>query len=61
MKRTALMRHIEAHGAIYVREGGEHTVYKNPQTNRSTSIPRHTEINAITAERICKALNVPKP
>lgn len=61
MKRTALIRHIEAHGAVFVREGGEHTVYKNPKTNRSTTIPRHNEINDITAERICKVLGAPKP
>jgi mRNA interferase HicA len=61
MKRVALIRHIEAHGAIFVREGGEHTVYRNPQTNRSATIPRHNEINDFTAAGICKALSVPKP
>jgi mRNA interferase HicA len=61
MKRTALIRHIEAHGAVYVREGGEHTIYRNPRTNRSSSIPRHNEINDITAANICKQLSVPKP
>jgi LAO/AO transport system kinase len=37
MKRTDLIRHIEAHGCVFVREGGKHTIYKNP---RMAHLPR---------------------
>jgi mRNA interferase HicA len=61
MKRTALIRHLHAHGCTFVREGGSHTVYRNPATKQQTTIPRHSEVNDITAERICRALGIPKP
>jgi mRNA interferase HicA len=56
MKRIALIRHIEAHGAVFVREGGGHTVYRNPQTNRSSTIPRHNEINDICCRKYLQAV-----
>lgn len=61
MKRTALIRHLQAHGCEFVREGAGHTIYHNPATKKKTTIPRHTEVNDITVERICKQLNIPKP
>jgi len=30
MKRADLIRHIESHGCVFVREGAKHTVYRNP-------------------------------
>ena len=29
MKRKDLIRHLEAHGCEFLREGGNHTVYVN--------------------------------
>ena len=34
MKRTDLIRHLEAHGCELLREGGSHTIYINPQNGR---------------------------
>jgi mRNA interferase HicA len=61
MKRTDLIKHLHEYGCEFVREGGSHTIYRNPANGKRTTIPRHNEINDITAERICKALEVPKP
>jgi predicted RNA binding protein YcfA (HicA-like mRNA interferase family) len=61
MKRTDLIKHLHEHGCEFVREGGSHTIYRNPANGKRTTIPRHNEINDITAERICKTLEVPKP
>ena len=61
MKRLDLLRHLEAHGCRFLREGGSHTVYINPATRKATTIPRHREVNEILARKICKDLDVPQP
>jgi predicted RNA binding protein YcfA (HicA-like mRNA interferase family) len=44
MKRADLIRHIEFHGCVFVREGGRHTVYRNPANGLASTIPRHREV-----------------
>ena len=61
MKRLDLIRHLEAHGCQFLREGGNHTVYVNRSTRKSATIPRHREINELLARKICKDLGVPAP
>ena len=34
MKRTALLHHLQAHGCVALREGGNHSIWTNPQTRR---------------------------
>ena len=36
-------------------------VVGNPTKNRRSSVPRHTEVNGILAQKICKDLEIPKP
>jgi mRNA interferase HicA len=61
MKRVDLVRHLETHGCEFLREGGRHTIYVNRAAQRSTSIPRHREINDLLARKICRDLQVPEP
>jgi len=61
MKRAELLRHLERNGCALLREGAKHTVYHNPKVQRTATVPRHKEIKAPTAERICKDLGVPGP
>ena len=61
MKRRDLLRHLSQHGRRFVREGGEHSIWEDPATNRRTSVPRHREIPEFTAARICKQLGIPVP
>lgn len=61
MKRQDLIRHIEAHGCEFLREGGNHTIYVNRLAQRVSSIPRHREINDFLARKICRDLQVPDP
>jgi predicted RNA binding protein YcfA (HicA-like mRNA interferase family) len=61
MKLRDLLRHLERHGAEFLREGGSHTVYVNRIAGKSSSIPRHREINDFTARKICKDLEIPPP
>jgi mRNA interferase HicA len=61
MKRADLIRHLKAQGCVLVREGAKHTVYKNPTTGASTTIPRHRMIKKYLAQKICDDLGVKRP
>jgi mRNA interferase HicA len=61
MKRIDLIRYLEQHGCEFFREGGNHTVYVNRAAQRSSSIPRHREINDFLARKICRDLQIPEP
>ena len=61
MKRRDLLRHLARHGCALLREGRSHTVYVNRAARKSTTIPRHNEINQDLARKICKDLQVPRP
>ena len=59
MKRLDLIRHLELHGCALLREGGRHSVYVNRATRKSSTVPRHREINDYLARKICKDLEIP--
>lgn len=61
MKRIDLVRHLEAHGCVLLREGGSHSVYVNRAAKKSSSLPRHREINEFLARKICRDLEIPQP
>ncbi len=61
MKRVDLMRHLERHGCEFLREGGNHSVYVNRAAQKSSSVPRHREINEFLARKICRDLQIPEP
>jgi predicted RNA binding protein YcfA (HicA-like mRNA interferase family) len=60
MKRADLIRHLQAHGCILHRQGGNHAVYINPKARRSSAVPRHREINDFLARKICDDLQIPR-
>jgi hypothetical protein len=61
MKRVDLIRHLERCGCELLREGERHTVYVNRPARKSSSIPRHREVNDFLARKICDDLHVPRP
>jgi len=61
MKRVDLIRHIEAWGCLLHREGGSHTIYKNAAKKKTSTVPRHREIDEDLVKKICKDLDIPKP
>ena len=61
MKRRALLRHLRQNGCQVVGEGRKHTHVRNLANGRRSVVPRHTEINSLTAEEICQQLGVPPP
>ncbi|OQX80167.1 MAG: addiction module toxin, HicA family [Bacteroidetes bacterium 4484_249] len=58
MKRNKLLKHLRNQGCTLLREGGNHSWWINPAQNKRSSIPRHSEIKNILANKICKDLGV---
>lgn len=61
MKQRQLLNHLKKHGCRLYREGAKHPVYENPATGKRTTVPRHREIDNVTARAICKQLGIPPP
>ncbi len=61
MKRIDLIRHLEASGCEFLREGGRHSIYINRIAQKSSAIPRHREINHILVLKICRDLQILEP
>ncbi len=58
MKRSELIRYLNAHGCELLREGGRHSWWQNPLKNKRSAIPRHNKVSDILANKICKDLGV---
>lgn len=53
MKRAELVRQLESLGAVWLREGASHTIYKT-EAGLHVAVPRHAEINEHTARAILR-------
>lgn len=58
MKRKDLIKHLIKEGCIFVREGAKHSVFFNSLMRRSSTVPRHTDIDKFLARKICRDLGV---
>ena len=56
-----LIRHPEDRGCEFVREGGNHAIYRNCANGRIRTVPRHREIKETTARAIREGLGIPLP
>jgi predicted RNA binding protein YcfA (HicA-like mRNA interferase family) len=61
VKRRDLIQHLELHGCELLREGSRHSVYVNRRSRKSSSVPRHRELNEHRARKICRDLEIPPP
>ena len=61
MKRTDLIRAIEAIPAELIRHGAKHDWYRNPLTGISQAVPRHREIKEYVARSILRMLSNTPP
>ena len=61
MKRTDLIRHLESQGCRLLREGGSHSVYYNAAARKTSTVPRHRELNEFLARKICRDLEISPP
>jgi mRNA interferase HicA len=59
MKRRELLRHLQRHGCILLREGADHSVYANSATGKLSTVPRHKELNDLLVRKICDDLQIP--
>lgn len=60
MKRTDLIKKLQALGCVLIRHGSKHDWYQNPQNKVSQPVPRHREVNELLAKHIIKMLNQDK-
>ena len=61
MKRRALLRPLREHGCELLREGGRHSVFVIGTTRRTSTVPRHGEVDDGLARKICRDLGVAEP
>jgi mRNA interferase HicA len=61
MKRRAFISHLSKHDCELVREGGNHSWWRNRSTNRRSAVPRHAEVNDLLVKKICKDLGISEP
>ena len=52
MKRRDLIKKLESVGFVFKEHGGNHDTYKRGKDTEQ--VPRHKEINEITAKKILK-------
>ena len=60
MKRLDLLRWLDKEGCVLVRTRGGHDIYRNVITGATQPVPRHREINELTARSILQHLAAPK-
>jgi mRNA interferase HicA len=60
MKRNALLKYLKDQGCYLHREGKKHSVFVNPSSNRTSTVPRHREINDFLISKICEDLGITK-
>ncbi len=60
MKRRQVLKHLKSHGCEFLREGRNHTVYFNTAKGKTSTVPRHTEVDDTLVKKICKDLGIPK-
>jgi len=58
MKRRQLLTHLRKQGCLLLREGKKHSVYYNPDNNKTSTVPRHNEINDFLIRKICRDLGI---
>ena len=60
MKRVDLISYLRKNGCVFIREGNKHSVFLNPALSRTSTVPRHVEINTFLGRKICRDLGVPE-
>jgi predicted RNA binding protein YcfA (HicA-like mRNA interferase family) len=61
VKRRDLISHLKSHGCELLREGANHSVYVNRRARKTSTVPRHREVDDFLARRICRDLEIPEP
>ncbi|MBL4587643.1 MAG: type II toxin-antitoxin system HicA family toxin [Flavobacteriales bacterium] len=59
MKRTKLIKHLQQHNCILLREGGNHSIFRNSSNKKQSAVGRHRELSDLLCNKICKQLEIP--
>lgn len=59
MKQHVLLKHIENHGCVLIREGKRHSIYWNPIAKKQSVVGRHKELSDLLCNKVCKQLDIP--
>ena len=54
MKRRDLLKYLSENGCEELREGAKHSLWHNPDLEKCSAIPRHTEISNYLCKKICR-------
>ncbi len=57
MKRRDLERKLRFAGCYLKREGAAHSIWVNPKTSITETVPRHNEIKENLAKKILKGMS----
>jgi mRNA interferase HicA len=57
MKRRDLEKRLRYAGCYLKREGSAHSIWINPKTGITETVPRHTEVKENLARKILKSLD----
>jgi len=60
MNRHALLLYLKENECLLFREGKRHSVFHSRKTGRTSTVPRHSEIDDFLANKICKDLGIPQ-
>jgi mRNA interferase HicA len=58
MKINKLIRYLGKNGCIIIREGSNHTLYRNITNGKISTVPRHSDIKENLCRKICKDLGI---
>jgi predicted RNA binding protein YcfA (HicA-like mRNA interferase family) len=59
MKRNKLVKYLGKNNCAFVREGRNHTLYRNISNDNVSTVPRHSDIKEDLCRKICKDLGIP--
>jgi len=61
MKRRDLVHHLIKNKCVLIREGARHSVFFNSLLRKTSTVPRHNEINNFLVKKICRDLGIEIP
>ncbi len=54
MKRNKFIKYLDKNGCSLAREGGKHSLYKNTETGKMSTVPRQADKKKICVEKFVK-------
>jgi len=59
MKRIDLLKHLKVNNCELLREGNNHSIYRNKANGKQSAVARHQELDNLMCKKICKQLGIP--